>query len=137
MAAEAIGGEAVEQLRRAEDAAVHAAQSQVENYQARMSAIRFAEQTGGRVAKVQFLDGRERWVVFNAAGPTAAFPPFSGDLREALANHRLDRLKIRSPRSARAALPLVQIQRHARHLGGRVVASIRSRARALQDGAAK
>src|SRR2546422_803431 len=113
-AVEAAADEAIEQLRHAEDAIVRATAAQVQSHQARMSAIRFAEQTGGRVAKVQFLDGNERWVVFKASHPAAAFPPFEGDLAQALAEHQLDRLKLRSPRTARAALPVVQVQHHAR-----------------------
>lgn len=50
-------------------------------------AVRFAEQTNGAVALVQYADGPERWTVFLGGEAIAAFPVFAGDLAGALRFH--------------------------------------------------
>src|SRR5947209_2178979 len=46
------------------DAAGREATAGVDKIRNKIRAIKLAEQTGGKIASVQFLDGIERWVVF-------------------------------------------------------------------------
>jgi HEAT repeat protein len=53
-----------------------------------LAALRYAEQTRGELAFLQFSDGVERWIVYHDGHPVVAFPEFSGALDSALAAHR-------------------------------------------------
>jgi MFS family permease len=50
-------------------------------------ALRFARRTDGALALVRFAEGQDRWMVFHAERPVAAFPPLPGELPEALDGH--------------------------------------------------
>ena len=63
------------------------------------NAYRYAQQTKSKVAHLQFADGQQRWVIFRDGQKIACFPPFEGDLDEALGLHVLDGLII-SPEEA-------------------------------------
>ena len=54
------------------------------------NAYRYAQQTRSEVAHLQFADGQQRWVIFRDGRKIACFPPFEGDLDEALSLHVLD-----------------------------------------------
>lgn len=66
---------------------------------ARIQAERLAHQTNGLLALVQYADGPQRWTVFVASQPIAAFPAFGGDLRGGLRFHDLERLELIAPAS--------------------------------------
>lgn len=63
---------------------------------AKRSAKRYAEQIAGQYGPIQLRDGR-RWIVFKDGEAKASFPPYSGDLSEALKDHELKQLKLKSP----------------------------------------
>jgi hypothetical protein len=71
--------------------------------QARGQAIRYAEQTGGEIGKVQFADGVLRYVVFKERVPKACFPVLDAEgnlseaISDAMAEHDLDRIGIKPP----------------------------------------
>jgi hypothetical protein len=94
---------ASEAASRGKDAAYGAISEQVDRIKAKTRAIKYAQQTGGRLALLQFADGGERWVVFKDGKPIAAFPEFAGNLEEALTHH--SKIRTRLPRSVKATLP--------------------------------
>jgi hypothetical protein len=83
------GTEALEDA--AERVRTHAEQ-QEERLQARLRATRYAEQTDGLLVLLQFPDGPLRWTVFKSDEHIAAFPPYDGDLHEALKHHVTERI---------------------------------------------
>ena len=90
----AVGSEVLEKATERLRAGAH---QQQERLQARGRALRYAEQTDGLVAVVQFADGPVRWTVFKAGEAIAAFPAYDGDLHEALKHHVIEHLTLRAP----------------------------------------
>ena len=74
-----------------------------ERLQARERAIRYAEQTDALLGLVQFPDGPLRWTVFKSDQPIAAFPPYNGDLHDALKHHVIERIGLKPPEKTREA----------------------------------
>ena len=101
---------AAEAAQRAKQASMQAYGDRVERLKAKQRAIKYAEQTGSRLAKLQFEDGAERWVVFKGSPPRpiASYPAFAGDLTEALRHHQINRARLRAPRAVAATLPLTR-----------------------------
>lgn len=100
----AASAAASEAASRGKDAAFVSVSDQVDRIRAKQRAVKFAQQTGGRLAHLQFGgDGLERWVVFKAGEPIEAFPRYDGDLKDALKHHT--RIKTRPPATVRATLP--------------------------------
>ena len=62
-------------LRGAAERVRRRAEQQEERLQPGCGAIRYAEQTDGLLALVQFPEGPLRWTVFKGDEPIAAFPP--------------------------------------------------------------
>lgn len=121
-AAAALGLEAaaqrVSEFAQAEAGAL--AQEQIDRLRAKQRAIKFAQQTNGRLAFVQLEEGPTRWIVFKNGAPLAAFPPYSGDLSAALTDH--EKLRFRAPGTVRATLPIERTRRGVRRLLGAAAA---------------
>jgi hypothetical protein len=87
------------------DAAIHhgadAVRAALGEFRARLTAhraaVQYAEQTGCEIGLARFADGESRFVAFADGKPRAAFPPFEGDLDEALKHHQAERLNIHPP----------------------------------------
>jgi hypothetical protein len=95
--------------------------------QARGQAIRYAEQTGGLIGKVQFADGVQRYVVFKDGQPRACFPTLAtvddlADLPEAIAralpDHDLESIERRAPEEIRRKRPALRRNRGGESLDG-------------------
>jgi hypothetical protein len=84
----------------AKDATVSEAQRQAARRNAFRNGVRYAQQTGGSLVRLQFADGEQRYVVFKEAEPIAAFPVFAGDLNDALVFHERARLELLTPEEA-------------------------------------
>lgn len=96
--------------KRAAGPARRVAENERERKKARLQAWRFAEQTDGMMALVQFPDGPERWTVYKADRPIGAFPPYDGDLTAALAYHQPNRLGLVSPKELGKKIVSVRVR---------------------------
>jgi hypothetical protein len=93
--------------------------------------VKFAEQTNGRLAHIQFGDGHERWVVFKSGRPIGAFRGYDGDLAEALQEH--ERVRSHHPRTIRATFPAEKMRRGSRRIFSRARRKKKSAAKAGKD----
>lgn len=62
--------------------------------------VRYAQQTKSRMVRLQFADGEQRYVVYKDDEPIAAFPPYDGDLSDALAYHEAEAITKLTPEDA-------------------------------------
>jgi hypothetical protein len=76
------------------------AQRQLEKTNAFRNAVRYAQQTGSRLVRLQFADGEQRYVVFKDQQAIAAFPSYDGDLNDALIHHDRSCFELLAPDEA-------------------------------------
>jgi len=82
------------------DVARTEAQRMLDKQNAFRNAVRYSQQTGSKMARLQFSNGDQHYVIFKGDEAIAAFPEFLGDLSEALVHHEMDKLPKLSPREA-------------------------------------
>jgi hypothetical protein len=97
MASQAVAALAADKLK---EAGLSEAERRLESRNAFRNAVRYAQQTSGRLVRLQFGDGAQRYVVFKEEQPIAAFPSFDGDLNDALVHHELSGLELLTPATA-------------------------------------
>jgi hypothetical protein len=76
------------------------AERQMAHRNAFRNAVRYSQQTKSLMVRLQFADGEQRYVVYKDDAPIAAFPPFYGDLNDALAFHDPDAMQKLTPEGA-------------------------------------
>lgn len=94
---------------RGKDEALATVNEQIDRIKAKQRAIKFAQQTSGRLVQLQFGDGAERWVIFKGGKPIQAFPEYRGELGDALVHHT--KIRTRTPSAVKATLPASKAKR--------------------------